>query len=74
MLDLDTERRITATEALAHRYLRQYSDPQDEPTAAHYDQSFENLELPIPDWKSKYFLPSLYLSLSIINAIITVRK
>ncbi|KAK7102068.1 mitogen-activated protein kinase 14-like [Littorina saxatilis] len=51
MLDLDTERRISATEALAHPYLKQYADPQDEPTALPYDQSFENYELSIPEWK-----------------------
>ncbi|XP_076469740.1 mitogen-activated protein kinase 14-like [Babylonia areolata] len=51
MLDLDTERRISATEALAHPYLRQYADPLDEPTAEPYDQSFENYELTIPKWK-----------------------
>lgn len=51
MMDLDTEHRITATEALAHPYLKQYADPQDEPTAEPYDQSFEGLELSIPEWK-----------------------
>ena len=51
MLDLDTEGRISATEALAHPYLRQYADPQDEPTALPYDQSFENYDLSIPEWK-----------------------
>ena len=51
MLDLDTESRISATEALAHPYLKQYADPQDEPVAQPYDQSFENYELSIPEWK-----------------------
>ena len=51
MLDLDADTRITATEALAHPYLAQYADPTDEPTAEPYDQSFEEMELTIPEWK-----------------------
>ncbi|XP_063438891.1 mitogen-activated protein kinase 14-like isoform X1 [Mytilus trossulus] len=51
MLDLDSETRITAEDALAHQYLAQYSDPNDEPTAAPFDQSFENMELSIPEWR-----------------------
>jgi p38 MAP kinase len=53
MLDLDTDRRISATDALAHPYLKQYADPQDEPTALPYDQSFENYDLQIAEWKRK---------------------
>ncbi|XP_071156426.1 mitogen-activated protein kinase 14-like isoform X1 [Mytilus edulis] len=51
MLDLDSETRVTAEDALAHSYLAQYSDPNDEPTAAPFDQSFENMELSIPEWR-----------------------
>ena len=54
MLDLDSETRVTAEDALAHSYLAQYSDPNDEPTAAPFDQSFENMELSISEWRSKY--------------------
>lgn len=55
MLDLDADTRITATEALAHPYLSQYADPTDEPTAEPYDQSFEDMELTIPEWKVKVY-------------------
>lgn len=30
MLDLDTDKRLTAKEALAHPYLETYADPDDE--------------------------------------------
>uniref|UniRef100_A0AAQ5ZP41 mitogen-activated protein kinase n=1 Tax=Amphiprion ocellaris TaxID=80972 RepID=A0AAQ5ZP41_AMPOC len=52
MLVLDTDKRITAAEALAHPYFTQYHDPDDEPEAEPYDQSFESRELEIEEWKS----------------------
>ncbi|KAK3536919.1 hypothetical protein QTP86_027063 [Hemibagrus guttatus] len=51
MLVLDTDTRITASEALAHPYFAQYHDPDDEPEAEPYDQSFESRELDIEEWK-----------------------
>lgn len=51
MLVLDTDQRITAAEALAHPYFAQYHDPDDEPEAEPYDQSFESRELQIDEWK-----------------------
>lgn len=53
MLVLDTDKRITASEALAHPYFSQYHDPDDEPEAEPYDQSFESRELEIEEWKSE---------------------
>lgn len=53
MLVLDTDKRITASKALAHPYFAQYHDPDDEPEADPYDQSFESRELEIEEWKSK---------------------
>ncbi|MGH0164389.1 UNVERIFIED_CONTAM: hypothetical protein FKN15_069013 [Acipenser sinensis] len=52
MLVLDTDKRITAAEALAHPYFTQYHDPDDEPEAEPYDQSFESRELEIEEWKT----------------------
>ncbi|KAM4583133.1 mitogen-activated protein kinase 14B isoform 1-T1 [Fundulus diaphanus] len=52
MLVLDTDKRITASEALAHPYFSQYHDPEDEPEAEPYDQSFESRDLEIEEWKS----------------------
>ncbi|XP_069545005.1 mitogen-activated protein kinase 14A isoform X1 [Brachyistius frenatus] len=51
MLVLDTDKRITAAEALAHPYFSQYHDPDDEPEAEPYDQSFESRDLEIEEWK-----------------------
>lgn len=53
MLELDADKRITAEQALAHQYLSQYADPTDEPISAPYDQSFEDMELPVEKWKGK---------------------
>lgn len=55
MLDLDPDTRITAEQALAHEYLRQYSDPSDEPGSGPYDQSFEDQKLDIEAWKKLVF-------------------
>uniref|UniRef100_A0A8C7MMF5 mitogen-activated protein kinase n=1 Tax=Oncorhynchus kisutch TaxID=8019 RepID=A0A8C7MMF5_ONCKI len=54
MLVLDTDKRITASEALAHPYFSQYHDPDDEPESEPYDQSFESRELEIEEWKSRW--------------------
>ncbi|XP_072328913.1 mitogen-activated protein kinase 14B isoform X2 [Scyliorhinus torazame] len=52
MLHLDPDERITACDALAHPYLSEYHDPDNEPVAEPYDDSFENLDLKIEEWKS----------------------
>ncbi|KAG8142821.1 hypothetical protein E2320_006018 [Naja naja] len=51
MLILDSDKRITASEALAHPYFAQYHDPEDEPEAEMYDESIENKERVIDEWK-----------------------
>ncbi|KAL7982710.1 hypothetical protein Chor_010308 [Crotalus horridus] len=51
MLILDSDKRITASEALAHSYFAQYHDPEDEPEAEMYDESIENKERVIDEWK-----------------------
>lgn len=55
MLELDSEKRVTAEQALAHEYMEKYSDPSDEQTSALYDQSFEVMELPVEKWKELVF-------------------
>ena len=52
MLELDSEMRITAENALAHPYLAQYADPTDEPISVPYDQSFEDMDAPLESWRS----------------------
>lgn len=52
MLKLDSDLRPTAEQALAHPYLAQYSDLDDEPTAPSlYDESFEDQERSVDDWR-----------------------
>ncbi|KAJ8983533.1 hypothetical protein NQ317_012024 [Molorchus minor] len=53
MLELDSEKRITAEQALAHAYLAAYADPNDEPISAPYDQSIEDMNLPVEKWRGK---------------------
>ena len=53
MLELDADKRITAEQALAHPYLAQYADPTDEPSSLPYDQTFEDFDLPVDQWKGK---------------------
>lgn len=55
MLELDADRRITAEQALAHPYLEKYADPSDEPISSMYDQSFEDMDLPVDSWKGEGF-------------------
>lgn len=55
MLELDSDKRITAEKALAHPYLEKYADPSDEPISPPYDQSFEKMELPVESWKGIHF-------------------
>uniref|UniRef100_A0A6M2DNW6 mitogen-activated protein kinase n=1 Tax=Xenopsylla cheopis TaxID=163159 RepID=A0A6M2DNW6_XENCH len=51
MLEVDSDRRLTAEQALAHKYLTKYADPTDEPVSTPYDQSFEDMDLPVEKWK-----------------------
>lgn len=69
MLELDADRRPTAEKALAHKYLAQYADPSDEPVAEPYDDSFEDKELSVLEWKSMPFNFSVSL-LKATNIII----
>lgn len=52
MLELDADRRPTAEKALAHKYLSEYADITDEPTADAFDDSFEEKEMSTSEWKS----------------------
>lgn len=53
MLELDADKRITAEQILAHPYLAQYADPSDEPSSPPYDQSFEDYDLSVEQWKER---------------------
>ncbi|XP_077194430.1 mitogen-activated protein kinase 12-like isoform X2 [Paroedura picta] len=51
MLVLDAEKRITAAEALAHPYFETIHDPEEEAEAEKYDDTFDNMDLPLDEWK-----------------------
>uniref|UniRef100_A0ABM5GGA4 mitogen-activated protein kinase n=1 Tax=Pogona vitticeps TaxID=103695 RepID=A0ABM5GGA4_9SAUR len=51
MLVLDAEKRVTAAEALAHPYFEAVHDPEEENEAEKYDDSFDNMDLPLEEWK-----------------------
>lgn len=55
LLIMDPDRRLTAEQALAHPYFVNYADPEDEPIAEPYDDSFEKLELSIDQWKLRTY-------------------
>lgn len=62
MLELDADRRPTAEQALAHRYLSQYADASDEPTAEPFDDSFEDKDLATSEWKRKFQLTTWHFN------------
>ncbi|XP_019399011.1 PREDICTED: mitogen-activated protein kinase 12 isoform X1 [Crocodylus porosus] len=51
MLVLDAEKRITAAEALIHPYFEPIHDPEEENEAEKYDDTFDNMDLPLDEWK-----------------------
>jgi p38 MAP kinase len=60
MLDIDPEKRITTTEALAHPYVSTYSDPEDEPVFdRQLDWSLLDSELSSEEWKTKMYFEVL---------------
>ena len=51
MLELDPAKRITAEEALAHPYMKNYADPEDEPQSESFDEAFEKKDLDVKEWE-----------------------
>uniref|UniRef100_A0A8C3WSE7 Mitogen-activated protein kinase n=1 Tax=Catagonus wagneri TaxID=51154 RepID=A0A8C3WSE7_9CETA len=51
MLVLDAERRVTAAEALTHPYFESLQDTEDEPKAQKYDESFDDMDRTLDEWK-----------------------
>ncbi|XP_031142298.1 STKc_p38 domain-containing protein isoform X1 [Sander lucioperca] len=52
MLLLDPETRLTVKQGLSHPFLAEYHDPESEPDSEPYDDSFENRDLDVGEWKS----------------------
>lgn len=53
MLEVDADKRINAEQTLSHPYLAEYADPTDEPRSKQYDQTFEDYDLSVQEWKDK---------------------
>ncbi|XP_057596958.1 mitogen-activated protein kinase 12 isoform X4 [Hippopotamus amphibius kiboko] len=51
MLVLDAERRVTAAEALTHPYFESLHDTEDEPKAQKYDESCDDVDRTLDEWK-----------------------
>nr|XP_005023526.3 mitogen-activated protein kinase 13 [Anas platyrhynchos] len=63
MLQLDVEKRLTATEALAHPYFEQFRDIEEETEAQQsYDDSLEHEKLSIEEWKKHIYKEILSFS------------
>ncbi|XP_014809140.1 PREDICTED: mitogen-activated protein kinase 13 isoform X2 [Calidris pugnax] len=63
MLQLDVEKRLTATEALAHPYFDQFRDIEEETEAQEsYDDSLEHEKLSIEEWKKHIYKEILSFS------------
>ncbi|XP_053943909.1 mitogen-activated protein kinase 13 isoform X1 [Cuculus canorus] len=63
MLQLDVEKRITATEALAHPYFEQFRDIEEETEAQHsYDESLEREKLSLDEWRKHIYKEILSFS------------
>lgn len=70
MLELDSDKRITAEKALAHPYLAPYADPNDEPTSAPYDQSIEDMDLPVEKWRGIIIVYILQHKIFVCNILL----
>ncbi|XP_031751532.1 mitogen-activated protein kinase 13 isoform X1 [Xenopus tropicalis] len=55
MLELDVEKRLTATEALEHPYFDEFHDADEETEAPPYDDSLEGEKLSVEEWRSKEY-------------------
>ena len=56
MLQLDPSERVTCEQALEHPYLSLFHDPEDEPEGTNFDDNYEEQDLTISEWKSKFIL------------------
>lgn len=56
----------------AFSYLSKYADPTDEPSSVPYDQSFEDMDLPVEKWKSEYsrYLTKFSQSIGVMKVMI----
>ncbi len=53
MLLLDPEQRVSASEALELPFFSDFRDAEEETEALPYDQTMDNTDLPLDQWKRK---------------------
>ena len=53
MLLLDPEQRVSASEALELPFFGEFRDTEEETEALPYDQTMDNTDLPLDQWKRK---------------------
>lgn len=53
MLELDVDKRLTASQALAHPFFEPFRDPEEETEAQKFDDSLEHEKLTVDEWKRK---------------------
>lgn len=62
ILELDVDKRLTASQALAHPFFEPFRDPEEETEAQKFDDSLEHEKLTVDEWKRKLglgLLPSV---------------
>lgn len=59
ILELDVDKRLTASQALAHPFFEPFRDPEEETEAQKFDDSFEHEKLTVDEWKRKSWGPGL---------------
>lgn len=58
MLELDVDKRLTASQALAHPFFEPFRDPEEETEASQpFNDSLEHEKLTVDEWKRKSWRP-----------------
>ncbi|XP_035879911.1 mitogen-activated protein kinase 13 isoform X1 [Phyllostomus discolor] len=55
MLELDVDKRLTASQALAHPFFEPFRDPEEETEAQKFDDSLEHEKLTVDEWKQHIY-------------------
>ncbi|CAK7311471.1 Mitogen-activated protein kinase 13 [Vulpes lagopus] len=62
MLELDVDKRLTASQALAHPFFEPFRDPEEETEASQpFNDSLEHEKLTVDEWKRKSWRPGAHL-------------
>ncbi|KAM5286997.1 mitogen-activated protein kinase 13 isoform 3-T3 [Hipposideros larvatus] len=55
MLELDVDKRLTASQALTHPFFEPFRDPEEETEAQKFDDSLEHEKLTVDEWKQHIY-------------------